>query len=363
MFWLLTALLQAAPASPAAPAATQVLDPRWTVSLPAAPAQGAGYDATTAYVATREGQLVAIDLERGAIRWQREVAEATVPDAGAGLVFVGSRQTVLALDAVSGETRWRRALPGAVSSVYFDTGWLLCVAADGSLYALRANNGEAIWNTALSSRLAVAPVAGLDRVYVGLADGRLVALALATGRVVWSRPMGHRITGVSAVADQLIVGTAGSANRAVYSFDLVRGDQRWRWRVGGDVSGSASSNGRLIFVASRDNVVRALDSRSGTLRWSADLPARPLGAPVLIGDTVRVPLASSVALFEATTGKAVGTVAATGDLNEPPLSRTGRPTGATLVAITRDGVISGFGRRIEPPTALLTDLPGARARP
>jgi len=364
MFWLLAALLQtAAPASPAAPPATQVLDPRWTVSLPARPAQRAGYDATTAYVSTRDGQLIAIDLERGVVRWQRAVVEATVPDASAGLVFVGSGDTVLALDVASGAPRWQRTLPGTVSSVHFDTGWLLCVGTDGSLSALRAEDGAAIWNAALGSRAAVAPAAGLDKVYVGLDDGRLLAITLADGRVVWSRPMGHRITGISAVAGQLIVGTAGAATRAVYSFDLERGEQRWRWRVGGDVTGAASSNDRLIFVASRDNVVRALDARSGSLRWNAELPARPLGAPVLIGETVRVPLASTVALFDATTGKAVGTVAATSDLNEPPLSREGRPTGATLVAITGDGRVLGFGRRIEPPTALLTDLPGARARP
>lgn len=364
MFWLLSALLQAvAPATPSPAATAAALDPRWAVALPAAPAQSAGYDRTTAYIATRDGLLVAIDLERGAVRWQRAVADATVPDASGGLVFVGSRETVLALDAASGQPRWQRTLPGVLSSVHFDTGWLLCAGSDGTLYALRADDGTAIWNAALGSRAAVAPAAGLDKVYVGLEDGRLVALTLADGRVVWTRPMGHRITGVSAVAGQLVVGTGGAATRAVYSFDLERGDQRWRWRVGGDVSGPASSDDRFIFVASRDNVLRALDVRTGTLRWSADLPARPLGGPVLVGGTVRVPLAATVALFESATGKAVGTVEASGDLNEPPRSREARPAGASLVTITRDGRVLGFGRRIEPPLGPLTELPGGRARP
>lgn len=364
MFWLLAALLQAvAPAPPTAASTEPVLDPRWAVELTAPPAQRAGYDDNTVYVATRDGALVAIDMDRGSVRWQREVAEATVPDASGGLVFVGSRDTVMALEATGGQPRWTRTLPGPLASVHFDTGWLLCVGTEGTLWALRAEDGAAIWNAALGSRAAVAPAAGLDKLYVGLDDGRLLALNLADGRVVWSRPMGYRITGVSAVAGQLMVSTAGSATRAVFSFDLEDGDQRWRWRVGGDVSGPASSNGRLIFVASRDNVLRALDARSGALRWSADLPGRPVAGPVLVGETIRVPLASTVAVFSADTGKAVGTVGVSGDLNEAPRSRDGRPTGASLVAITREGHVLGFGRRIEAPTVPLAELPGGRARP
>ena len=40
------------------------------------------------------------------------VAEATVPDASGGLVFVGSRDTVMALEATGGQPRWTRTLPG-----------------------------------------------------------------------------------------------------------------------------------------------------------------------------------------------------------------------------------------------------------
>ena len=77
MFWLLAALLQAvAPAPPTAASTEPVLDPRWAVELTAPPAQRAGYDDNTVYVATRDGALVAIDLDRGTVRWRREVAAA-----------------------------------------------------------------------------------------------------------------------------------------------------------------------------------------------------------------------------------------------------------------------------------------------
>lgn len=354
MLLILAALAQAA-------AAVAALDLRWLLPLDTPPVAAAAYDANTAYVPLRDGVLVAVDLERGTVRWRREVAVSLAPSAGGDMVFAAGDDAVRALDARTGALRWDTPLPGRLVSITWDTGWLLCATEGGDLAALRASDGELVWRVALGAPLAVPPAAGLDRVYVGLDAGHIVSLSLATGARGWDTTVPGRLTGLRAVEGQLVAGTTG---RAIFSFELTTGRQRWRWRVGGDVAGAASSDGRLLFFAARDNVLRAVDARSGNLRWTAELPARPLGGPQVFNGLVLVPLASTVAAFDAATGKPTGAVNASGELSTPPHLRDGRPTGARLVALTRDGRLQGFGQRIEaPPAALPLPLPGLAVVP
>jgi hypothetical protein len=52
-------------------------------------------------------------------------------------------------------------------------------------------------------------------------------------------------------------------------------------------------------------------------------------------------------------------VTVSGELGlSPHVRREFRPTGARLVALTRDGRLQGFGRRFEEPPAPLEGLPG-----
>jgi hypothetical protein len=50
------------------------LDPRWTVAFDTPAAAAAGFDQEAAYVPLEGGTLVAIDLERGRVRWQIALA-------------------------------------------------------------------------------------------------------------------------------------------------------------------------------------------------------------------------------------------------------------------------------------------------
>ena len=52
--------------------------------------------------------------------------------------------------------------------------------------------------------------------------------------------------------------------------------------VGGDISGIPAADDKRIYFAARDNVLRALDRKSGNLRWKANLPVAPGRRPVAI---------------------------------------------------------------------------------
>lgn len=356
-FALLLALFQA----PAAPAPAS-LDARWVTAFETPAIAAPGFDSTTAYVPLKD-RLVAVDLNRGTIRWQLELATPFTPATGDGLVFIVTGQSIEAREAATGKTEWQTALPGgAAASLSFDTGWLLASTPTGDLVAFRASDGRLVWRRQLGAPLVGAPGPALDRLFLPLADNRLVALNLADGTTVWELKLSQPVTALLALDDQLVYGTAG---KQVTSVNLSRGRERWTWDIGGDIAGLPAADDKRIYFASRDNILRAVDRGSGNLKWKANLSSRPAGGPLRLADALLMPLVSSqIVGFDPETGKPSVTAAAVGEIGvQPYVRRDVRPTLPQLITVTREGQLQGFGRRFEPVPQPLAELPGLPAVP
>jgi outer membrane protein assembly factor BamB len=346
-FAALLAILQPETAAPPA------LDARWAVTFGSVPAATPGYDTTSAYIPLKGGQLAAVNLDRGTIRWTLDVATAFTPATGEGLVFTVSDQVIEARDALTGATRWVTPLPGgAAVPLFYDTGWLLASTTSGDLAALRASDGTVVWRRQLGAPLSGPPGPALDRLFLSLEDNRLACVLLASGEIVWSRALPARVTSLLALEDQLVVGTAA---KRVMSIELKDGRERWGWNVGGDISGAPAADEKRIYFAARDNVLRAVDRKSGNLRWKANLGSRPAGGPLRLSDTVLMPMVSSeIAGYDPQTGKPAVSVRAAGEIGAQP----------QLITVSREGQLQGFGRRFEPlPQALPIPLLGSPALP
>jgi outer membrane protein assembly factor BamB len=358
IFALLLALLQAAPAAP-----PLSLDARWATEFESPPAARPGFDARAAYVPLRGGQLVAVDLDRGTIRWRLDVATTFTPATGEGLVFIATDQMIEARNAASGTIKWRVPLPGgAAAPLYWDTGWLIASTTAGDLAAFRATDGTLVWRRQLGAPLVAPPGPALDRLYLPLADNRVVSVLLSNGETTWERTFDAAITYLLALDDQLVVGTAA---KDVSSLDLQRGSQRWTWRLGGDLAGMPAADDRRIYFASRDNMLRAVDRKSGNLRWHAGLSSRPAGGPLRLNDTLFMPLVSSQILgFDPESGEQIAAATAAGEIGlQPYVRRDVRQTLPLLITVSREGQLQGFGRRFEPVPQLLPELFGSPAVP
>ena len=131
-----------------------------------------------------------------------EVSRSTVVVRN-GLMFLNSGQGIRALDAASGEERWRHAAPVG-----------------------RMNKGVAL---------------GAGLVFAGLSDSRLVALDQQTGEQVWEHlvgvegQVGQWISSPSTYADGLVI--TGMANGDSYlrgrivAVDARSGERRWLFDV------------------------------------------------------------------------------------------------------------------------------------
>ncbi len=333
------------------------LDARWMVTFDTAPAAPSGFDDHAAYVPLKGGELVAVGLEAGNIRWKVPIATAATPATGDGFVFAAGDGAIIAFEERTGAVAWQTKVNGALAGpVAFDAGTVVVSKTDGELLALRAQDGSMLWQQVLGAPLAIPPSAAGDRLFAGLDDGRVLALDRETGAPAWTHKVDGAVTGLLALDDQVVVGTRG--NR-VYSLKPDNGRQRWEWRVGADVAGAPVADEKRIYFAALDNVLRAVDRGNGNLRWTAKLPSRPAGGALRTGDVIIVPTVSAdIGAYNAETGKATFTIKAASELGGVPYLREGaRPTAPRLVAVSRDGVLQGFAPRIEPPPTAFSALP------
>lgn len=368
IFALLLTLHQVVTPPVTAPPAS--FDARWSTAFETPPAATPGFDTDTAFVPLKAdaeakipAKLVAVDLDRGAVRWQLDVATEFTPAVGGGLVYTVSEQTIEARDAKTGDVKWRTPLPGgAASPLYYDTGWLLASTNAGDLAAFRATDGSLVWRKQLGAPLTGPPAPALDRLFLPLADDRLVSVLLTTGETIWELKQKAAITGLLALDEQLVFGTAA---KVLISVDVARGRHRWDWQLGGDLAGIPAADEKRIYFASRDNLLRAVDRRSGNMRWKADLGARPAGGPLKLADTLFMPLVSDQIFgFDPETGKQTVTATAGGEIGlQPYVRRDVRITQPRLITVSREGQLQGFGRRFEPVPQLLTELPGLVSAP
>lgn len=353
---------------PPDPAPLLPVERAWLVSLPIAPVAGGALDDQHVYIPLRDEWFMALDRETGKVAWTRQLEGNSTPVARDHMVFVESRGAIQALDAATGENRWRTPINGAVSApLVWDSGWLIVVAEGGDVIALRASDGREMWRRSLGASTAHPPVpGGTDALYLSLADGRVVALRLTDGTVLWEQQL-PGILSEPAVAPKRVF--VGSTDNFFYAFDAESGKLQWKWRGGGDVIGAAY-DGELLYFASLDNIIRAIKPGNGNQQWQKATGTRPVLPPRAFGGIIVLPgVAPSVTVFVAKTGAVMATHAALAPdgraqplLGAPLFDSLVAPMRVALVTITPDGLVEGLRPTAmmfrEPAATPLTLLPG-----
>jgi outer membrane protein assembly factor BamB len=273
------------------------------------PAAPAAFDDVHAYIPLQGGTLVALALANGERVWTSKVATSWTPAAGDGRVYVATNTQVRALDAATGREQWHTAIdqPLAVAPV-FDTGWLFAGTTSGLLFALRASDGAVLWKMDLGAPLSAAPVPSELHVYLPIVDGRIVAAELSQGKALWTRMLPARPSPMLVLNDRLFVGTE---DNFLYCLARSDGDEKWKWRTGGDIVSAPVIDTDRVFFLSMDHMLRALDRDGGSLRWQRPVPNRTIGGPLRIGPFVTVAsLAPQLHAFNAADGKPAGSTPA-----------------------------------------------------
>jgi len=219
--------------------------------------------------------------------------------------------------ALSMSLRWKRSLGSGYSGVSIQGGLLVTgMAGDESdfVVALDASTGEERWRYVLDAHHAghdgghdgpiSTPAIADGRVFMVSPEGRWVALDLDSGEELWAQHLVEDVGGEKSLYDfggspavigDVVVLNTGGEQGLVAGFDVASGDIRWR---AFPESGSAPLSSPI--AAEIDGVLQALilgpgwaaglDAASGETLWRFDLEERggAMGSysqsPVPIGD-------------------------------------------------------------------------------
>ncbi len=307
-------------------------------------------DDARVYVPLQSQALVALDRESGAVAWKRDIESAWPPVLRDGVLYLAASDEVHALDPATGEQRWRTSLDRPVTApLTWAAGWLVAVVEPGEIVAFNPSGGGIAWRTPLtgSSRSAVASEG--SRLFVSLDDGRVVALAAPDGARLWEAKLAGTLNAPAATRDRVFV---GSDNNRLYALDAGTGTLAWQWRVGGDVIGAATDSAGVVYFASLDNMLRAVNRGNGNQRWKKDIGNRPAIPPQVVNDVLLVTgVAPVVTAYDGRTGAAVGSYTGPAESNlqgAPMVDAQLRAYHVAMVVVTRDGRVTGLR-----PTAML----------
>lgn len=282
-----------------------------------------GYDLV--FAASRQGRVAAFSPQTGEEVWRQNFA--TYNDEGylrtisnlwsdgisakiAGglslayetLYFGTEDGDVIALDAKTGELKWRVQVRGEVlAAPAIDEGIVVVNTGAGTLFALDANTGEQRWTyesevPALSLRGIAAPAAGNGGAIVGTASGKLAINILNTGQTVWEQTIAapSGATELDRIADidskPLMLGGivyVVSFDGTLAAVDLRSGRVVWKREY--KSYRRLSLEGNRLFVVDINGNVYALDRRNGVELWShSSLKGRQITAAEPVGDYIVV---------------------------------------------------------------------------
>jgi outer membrane protein assembly factor BamB len=250
--------------------------PRWTVALgERVYSTPLVHDDGTLYVGSDAKKLVALSAE-GAVLWRLEVdgeADSGPVFAKDGTILVAAGASVLSVRR-GGDVAWRFTAKGKVftSPAVTDAGLVIVGSQDDRVYAIDPT-GALAWATGLGADVDGAAVVGDDgAVYVGTDKGEVVRLD-ATGKVIWRVAVGGYVRGVLSLArnGDVLAGTYGPVPRVVRVTPdgLIRGAFAIKGTGAKEfgIHGAPleDADGALYFGA-QDDAVCAIDAE-GALRW------------------------------------------------------------------------------------------------
>ena len=266
---------------------------RW-VWRPGVPLSGALAYASGDVFAGLQTGVCAVRVDTGLPRWCEERAAVTRVAAGAGVVLVLGDERVTALSPATGVQLWTRETPDVGRPELTSDGGELYLAGPRGVVAMNAATGETRWRAQGAYRFRPHVFDGtLYLVRSDTATDVLEARFVADGSVRYVSDLGGRGAGGPARSGSLILLAGERAGRGwLQAFGTRTGQRRWRQALD-DRPGPLTVVGSLVAYEQRGRL-QLRETARGELWGGRDEPLRAGERPVRNGDVLAFRLGRSV---------------------------------------------------------------------
>ncbi|MAP96293.1 MAG: hypothetical protein CMK07_15210 [Ponticaulis sp.] len=263
----------------------------------------------------------------GASGTDKNRALSVPPIAANGAIYVfDAEQTIYAVDATTGKTRWkkelssgndrdRRAFGGGMA---IEGDKLIVASGFGFVAALDASNGSEIWKRVTEAPMTGSPAINDGRVFIVSNNNEFTVLSLDDGTIEWTdQAIAESARVLSspspAAIDEIVVAPYSSGEviaylpsngRRLWTDSLTRAGRFTPISAINDIASRPVLAAGLVFASSQSGVLAAIDGRSGNRIWA--LPFGTTQAPFISGEFLfAVGVDGQLICVEAVSGKVV----------------------------------------------------------
>jgi outer membrane protein assembly factor BamB len=194
-----------------------------------------------------------------------------------GAMITGTADEIVALDGLTGATRWKRSIHGGLEGGLSSALGVLVVTAAERVYGLDVATGDERWHVDLETALQRPDI--VDGIaYLGSTDGKVVGIGVRDGTPDWTWQGAHGLAmRVDLVANGVVY--VASNDGRLFTISVANRSEGWTFQAQA-VRVSPSKAGDTIFVSSgleempdRSGQVVALDPATGAPRWRFSPPS------------------------------------------------------------------------------------------
>ena len=313
------------------------------------------------------GVVTALSFSGGGRAWQQSVRPEKESDSSAGggvaydqgrIYVATSYGTLSALDAASGKALWTKDIEAPARGAPTATGGKVFVVTQTNVVlAVDQADGTELWTyrgipETAGLLAAASPAVVGDTVVVPYTSGEVIAFDIAKGEPRWTDAVTassrtYAMSSISDVAASPVVDGgvvfATSVSGETIANDLRTGERRWSQSVGSAHTPVVSGN--ALFLVDLDDRALALDRASGQPMWATKLPIVKTrkershwAGPVLAGGSLWfVSSDGKMAQVDAASGNLVGTHPIGDPAYITPIVAAG-----TMIVVSANGTVSAY---------------------
>ncbi|MDD4875567.1 MAG: PQQ-binding-like beta-propeller repeat protein [Dehalococcoidales bacterium] len=227
------------------------------------------------YFGCSDGKVYALDLITGDKQWDFETEDKiwATPEINGDILYISSfDQKLYALDADTGGKKWEFETDGALaSSPVIHEGIAFNASFDRHIYALDANNGSLKWEFMAEKWFWAKPTAHNNTVYAPCLDGKVYILNVTDGHeIVDAVDLGSPVSSSPVLIDDTVI--IATEDGLIYSLDTDINQAKLLTDLEEEINSPLYASDGVIYIHAQENeILYALDARTGVVLWNLSL--------------------------------------------------------------------------------------------